>query len=75
MRKQVQKERCPTCGKGHLAAKLLDLPVRSGSTRIVVHDVLVQACDSCDEEVIEASEIQRAKEIARVAVAVRRRAA
>lgn len=75
MKRRNKRERCPTCTRGTLSPKLLDLPVRAGGARVIVHDILVQACDECDEEIIEASEILRAKEIARVAAAGKRRAA
>jgi YgiT-type zinc finger domain-containing protein len=65
MKRKAKRNRCPTCGKGTLAPKLVNRvwKAKAGGS-VMVRGVLVWACDTCEEQAIDYEEVDRAERIA-----------
>lgn len=56
---------CPSCSQGTLFEKTKNVLFPYKGEKFWIHDVKVEVCDTCGEEIIEAKEIRRMEKIAK----------
>lgn len=54
---------CPSCSQGILFEKTKKILFTYRGQKFLIHNVKVEVCDTCDDEVIEAKEIRRMEKI------------